>query len=81
MKTNEGKVDRLIRGAGGAVLVGLAVAAGVTEVAGILMIAVAAVLLLTAISGFCPLYRVFGVSTVPKTRPTPDARVTHGSPR
>ena len=64
MKINEGPVDRIIR-----VIVGIAlIALGLLGVAsGAWMWAayvLGAVLLLTGIVGFCPLYRLFKLSTV-----------------
>jgi hypothetical protein len=60
--TNEGSLDRAIRLVLGVALLALALAAlsGVWQiVAG----AAAVILLLTAAVGFCPLYRIFGIST------------------
>lgn len=68
MKTNEGTIDRIIRAvAGVAALLG-AFAVGTGTVGFVLLLVVAAVLLVTAAVGFCPLYRVFGVSTCPVAR-------------
>lgn len=65
MKRNESNTDRLVR-------VGLAAAVGVlafwlgaTTFLGIALLTVAAVLLVTAAVGFCPLYALAGVSTCP----------------
>jgi hypothetical protein len=65
MIRNESNVDRIVRA-----LVGVALLAawGLGWVAGtvaIVLAVVAVVLLLTAVTGFCPLYRVFGMSTCP----------------
>jgi hypothetical protein len=68
MKTNEGTIDRIIRAvAGVAALLG-AFAVGTGTVGFVLLLVVAAVLLVTAAVGFCPLYRVFGISTCPVAR-------------
>jgi hypothetical protein len=63
MTTNEAPLDRIVR-------VVLALAAGVgafavgaSTVLGIVLLVIAAVLLVTAATGFCPLYRVLGIST------------------
>ncbi len=70
MKTNEGTADRLVR-------LGLAVAAAVGAIAlgpstpvGVVLLVATAILVVTAATGFCPLYRVLGVSTckVPANR-------------
>ncbi len=67
MKRNEGRIDRLIRVALGAVLLYLAFFSGSAAFAsGIwhwLAIVVGIVMLVTAVTGFCPLYRVFGINT------------------
>jgi uncharacterized membrane protein YcjF (UPF0283 family) len=63
MTTNESSLDRLVR----VVIAVAAVAGGIVVGTGTLMswvlFAVAAIMLVTAATGFCPLYRVFGVST------------------
>lgn len=63
MSHNEGSTDRILR----VVLALAAVVAGVTvgggTAVGIVLLVVAGVLLVTAATGFCPLYRVLGIST------------------
>ncbi len=66
MKMNEGPVDRIIR-----VIVGMAlVAIGLLGVASGVWVWVAyllgAILLVTGIVGFCPLYKLFKLSTAKK---------------
>lgn len=63
MTKNEGTVDRSIRAILGVVAVVGAALVGLGSVPGIVLLAVAGILLATAAVGFCPLYRVFGVST------------------
>lgn len=63
MTTNEGTVDRSIRALLGVVAVVGAALIGVGSAPGIALLVVAGILLVTAAVGFCPLYRVFGVST------------------
>lgn len=63
MRTNEGTVDRSIRAMLAVAAVVGAVIVGVGSVAGIVLLVVGAVMLVTAATGFCPLYRVFGIST------------------
>ncbi|MFN7151833.1 MAG: DUF2892 domain-containing protein [Microthrixaceae bacterium] len=65
MRHNEGNVDRIVRLVIAAAAVALAAVVGFGTVAGIIGIVVAAVMVATAASGFCPLYAVFGVSTCP----------------
>ncbi|MBK5288906.1 MAG: DUF2892 domain-containing protein [Acidimicrobiia bacterium] len=59
MERNEGLIDRLVRVLVLAPLLVLAaVAVGVGSVAGIVALAVAAVMLVTGVSGYCPIYAV-----------------------
>jgi len=63
MKANESTLDRIFRVIGGIGLLALGI---FSEVAGAWQIAwtvIGAVLLLTGLFGFCPLYRLFNVST------------------
>lgn len=65
MTTNEGTADRIIRAVlGVAALIG-AVAFGIGTVAGVVMLVLGGILVVTAAVGFCPLYRVLGISTCP----------------
>jgi len=63
VQTNENTADRVIRVviAVAAVVGGLAVGAG--SVLGLVLFLVAVIMLVTAAIGFCPLYRIFGLST------------------
>ncbi|MDU0478046.1 DUF2892 domain-containing protein [Staphylococcus chromogenes] len=63
MKTNEGVADRLVRGA-------IAVVAGYCARTSkgpqrALLVFLAGLMAGTAVGGFCPLYRVLGISTCP----------------
>ncbi len=63
MTRNMATVDRLIRAL---IITPLAVVAylvGWTSFGGIVLLAVAAVMLVTALVGFCPLYAVLGLRT------------------
>lgn len=73
MKTNESNVDRGIRVVVALVAAVAAWMVGFGSVAGIILLVVAAVMLVTAAVGFCPLYRVFGISTcrVPQDKKVP----------
>jgi len=63
MIRNEASADRVIRAVVAvAALVG-ALLVGLTSVFGIILVVVALVMAVTAAVGFCPLYRVFGMST------------------
>ncbi len=63
MGRNENGIDRIIRVVIAIAAVVGAAAVGFGTAGGWLLLAVAAVMLLTAATGFCPLYRVFGLST------------------
>ena len=67
MHQNMGNLDRAIRAfvlAPVAIVVALVV--GVGTVAGIILLAVAAVMVSTAAVGYCPLYAPFGIRTCPR---------------
>ena len=63
MKTNEGKLDRVLRVGAGLLLIGLAVTGqiGMWGYIGV-------VPLLTGAVGMCPLYTVLGINTCPVSR-------------
>ncbi|HSJ22412.1 MAG TPA: DUF2892 domain-containing protein [Nocardioidaceae bacterium] len=63
MTRNVGTVDRAVRTVVGLGLAVWAFSIGVASAAGIALVVVAAVLLVTAAVGFCPLYRLLGIST------------------
>jgi hypothetical protein len=69
MERNMGTLDRIVRGvivAPAATL--LAFALGPGTPGGVVLLAVAAVMLATALVGFCPLYRLLHVRTSPTGR-------------
>ena len=63
MSTNESPIDRVIRVLIAVAAVVVAFVVGASSVLGIILFVVAAIMLVTAATGFCPLYRVFGMST------------------
>ena len=63
MFRNESNFDRMIRVVVAVVAVIGAIAVGATGVLGVVMLVVAGILLVTAAVGFCPLYRLLGIST------------------
>lgn len=66
MTRNMGTWDRLVRALVVAPLAAIAaVAVGAGTVLGIVLLVVAAIMLVTAAVGHCPLYRLVGVSTCP----------------
>ncbi len=60
---NESGIDRIIRAVIGIVLIALAASSAVTGGLGIIFWVVGAVLLLTGIVGFCPLYALLKIRT------------------
>lgn len=63
---NEATIDRIIRALVVApVALVAAFAVGIGSVLGIVLALVGVIMLVTAAVGFCPLYRVLGVSTCP----------------
>lgn len=67
MIVNESTTDRAIRGGVALVALGAGtVAGGVLSPVGIALYSVSGVAAFTAISGYCPLYSVLGISTAPQ---------------
>ncbi|MEZ5094819.1 MAG: DUF2892 domain-containing protein [Nocardioides sp.] len=63
MNTNVGSADKVIRIVLGIAAAVIAFVVGAGSVGGIILLVVAAVMLVTAFTGFCPLYRLIGVNT------------------
>jgi len=63
MNANVGNADKIVRVVIAAVAAILAFVIGAGTVGGIILLVVAVVMLATAAMGFCPLYRIFGMST------------------
>jgi hypothetical protein len=63
MIKNESNADRVIRVVIAIAAFAGAFAVGASSVLGIVLFVVAAIMLVTAAVGFCPLYRLFGLST------------------
>lgn len=63
MNANVGNADKLIRLLIAAVAAIVAFSVGAGSLLGIVLLLVAGVMLVTAAVGFCPLYRLFGMST------------------
>ena len=66
MKRNESNSDRIVRAVLGVALVGGGLLFG--GWAALVLYVVAAVLLFTAATGFCPLYRLLGIDTCRMSR-------------
>ncbi len=76
MTQNMGMIDRSVRGI--AVVpsaVVLALVVGPATLGGILLFVVAAIMAVTAVTGYCPTYTVVGISTRPRPHRIP--RVAH----
>jgi hypothetical protein len=65
MKTNMGLADKIIRIAIAAVVTTLFLMHILTGTLGIVLLVLAGVFVLTSLISFCPLYRIFGISTCP----------------
>lgn len=63
MKTNVGTPDKVIRILLAVVFSVLYFTGTVTGTLGYVLLALGAIFLLTSVMGFCPLYRIFGIST------------------
>jgi hypothetical protein len=63
MNKNVSNVDRVIRLVLAVVFFGAAFAVGFGTVFGIILAVLGVVMVATAAMGFCPLYRLFGLST------------------
>jgi len=63
MTSNESTIDRIIRAVVGVIALIVAIVVGMGSVGGILLVVVGGILVVTAAVGFCPLYRILGLST------------------
>ena len=63
MKVNESSTDRIIRAVAGVVLLAIALFAVTNTTLKVILIILAAVALITALTGFCLIYRLLGIST------------------
>jgi hypothetical protein len=68
MNANVGSTDKIVRLVLALVAVVFAFIAGIATALGIVLLVVGVVLAATAVTGFCPLYRVLGMSTCPVRR-------------
>jgi hypothetical protein len=69
MKNNVGNTDKIIRLAIALVIGGLYFGEIVTGTLGIVLLVIAVVLIITALSGFCPLYAALGMNTCERKEP------------
>jgi len=67
MKSNMNSTDRVVRVILAAVLAALYFLNVITGTVGIILLLLAVVFLLTSIFKWCPLYKLFGLSTAKKT--------------
>jgi len=63
MNTNESGLDRTTRVVAGVILLTLYLFSMVTDAFGILLLVVSAILIITGIVGFCPLYALLKINT------------------
>jgi len=63
MKVNEGQFDRVIRGIAALVLLALAIGGVLTGTLKVVALILGAILALTALIGFCPIYALLKKST------------------
>ena len=63
MKTNMGNVDRVIRVIIFVVMVTLLMLNVIEGTLGYVLVGISSVLLVTSLINFCPLYKIFGIST------------------
>lgn len=63
MRQNESNIDRIIRGVLGAVLLYLYFTKAVAGSLGIVALVVGVIALITAVTGFCGIYKLLGIST------------------
>lgn len=68
MNANVGPTDKTIRFVLALVAAVFAFLAGIASALGIVLLVVGVVLAATAFTGFCPIYRVLGLSTCPVRR-------------
>ena len=66
MKTNMGSIDKAIRIILALVFAVLYLTKVISGTFGIILLVIAVIFVLTGISGFCPLYYPFGISTKKK---------------
>lgn len=65
MKKNMGTADRIIRAAVALIIGVLYFTGTISGVLGIVLLVLAGVFVLTSLIGFCPLYLLFGIKTLP----------------
>jgi hypothetical protein len=63
MKNNVGNTDKIVRLVVALILGGLYFGEVVTGTLGLVFLVIAAVMIITSLSGFCPLYALFGMNT------------------
>jgi hypothetical protein len=66
MKKNMGLIDRVIRILVAIIFIALFFANVVTGIAGVILLVLAGVFILTSLLSICPLYLPFGISTAKK---------------
>ena len=65
MKKNMGTIDKVVRVTIAAIIAILYFTNAITGTLGIVLLILAGVFALTSLISFCPIYRIFGLSTCP----------------
>ena len=68
MKKNLGSTDRAIRLVLAVICIVLPFQSIVSSTTSIVLFSVAGILVLTSIAGFCPLYKLFGINSLPEKK-------------
>jgi hypothetical protein len=68
MNANVGSTDKMVRVVLALAALVFAFVIGIGSAVGVVLLAAGVVLAATALTGFCPLYRVLGMSTCPVRR-------------
>lgn len=63
MKPNLGTLDRVLRLVFGGIVAALYLSGRISSTVAIVLIAVSAIFALTSAVGFCPIYRILGISS------------------
>lgn len=66
MNRNVGNADRIVRIVLAALALAWGLSLGAGTAGGLAVLTVSAILLVTGLVGFCPLYRILGISTAEK---------------
>ena len=65
MKKNVGSIDKVVRLLLAAILIVLFITNVVSGIVGYILLALAAIFVLTSLINFCPIWAIFGINTCP----------------